>query len=457
MKRGLFLGGICGSLVGLIFLGLLSIIDQMPGNLPPDAQIESDTLDPASEEKSEVPAKDVFYDTRPALETSPKRVELGGAEVSPTLPLDVEGKISNFRVPSVEGRIEQSLDFGSFSEVLKLEKPRQFHTGSNRTRIANLVLPQTEVMPRPQILTRAAAPVSIIPVSQPTAALNIDPLDGLEDLDIRAFPGVQVRPLIDAAIVWNGPVSISAPQIESSSLPTSVPAPAPSLAAAQQTVTPEFIPAIEAFALPFVLAPELPIVSFVLLDTENDNVDLRDIAGLPFPVTIAVDASSETAFERSQQLANVGLELAVTGDLPAGAGYYEYVTAVPSAIAIVEGAGLGLSGSATRLNALRTDFLETGHGFLATTTQASSAVRRARSAGIPAATVFRDLDKNNQDARVMRRFIDQAAFLSRQEGIVILLARLRPETIEALQAWGVRDRSSTYNVAPLSTAMMALF
>ncbi len=216
--------------------------------------------------------------------------------------------------------------------------------------------------------------------------------------------------------------------------------------------------------MPFALAPTLPIVSFVLLDDGKRDVDPRALAALPFPVTVALDASGADVAKRSQAFSDVGIEVAVTGRAPDGAdtssqqaAYFSYVNAVPTAVAVVGGQGLGLRGAASRLADLRPEFLETGHGFLALDGAAQRTIRQARSAGIPAATVFRDLDGDGQSAKIIRRFADQATRKSRTEGIVILLARLTPATLEALAAWGTKDRSETHNVAPLSAALLAGF
>ena len=53
--------------------------------------------------------------------------------------------------------------------------------------------------------------------------------------------------------------------------------------------------------------------------------------------------------------------------------------------------------------------------------------------GVAAATLFRDFDKDGQDARVIRRFLDQAAFRARQDGSVVMLGRVRAE-VEKMRA-----------------------
>ena len=84
-----------------------------------------------------------------------------------------------------------------------------------------------------------------------------------------------------------------------------------------------------------------------------------------------------------------------------------------------------------------------------------TARKLAQKEGVPAATVFRDFDSEDQDAPTIRRFLDQAAFKASQEtNGVIMLGRLRPETISALLLWGLQDRASRVALAPVSALLL---
>ena len=57
----------------------------------------------------------------------------------------------------------------------------------------------------------------------------------------------------------------------------------------------------------------------------------------------------------------------------------------------------------------------------------------------------------------MRRFLDQAAFRAGQEEAgVIMMGRVRPDTISALLLWGLQDRASRVALAPVSALLLAL-
>jgi polysaccharide deacetylase 2 family uncharacterized protein YibQ len=54
---------------------------------------------------------------------------------------------------------------------------------------------------------------------------------------------------------------------------------------------------------------------------------------------------------------------------------------------------------------------------------------------------------------VIRRFLDQAAFRAGQDGGVIMLGRLRADTISALLLWGLQDRAGKVALAPISAVL----
>ena len=81
--------------------------------------------------------------------------------------------------------------------------------------------------------------------------------------------------------------------------------------------------------------------------------------------------------------------------------------------------------------------------------------RAAEQAGVPAVVVYRDLDIENQDARVVRRSVDQAAFRARQDSGVVLVGRMRPDTISALILWGTANQDGQVAIVPVSSVLTA--
>ena len=127
---------------------------------------------------------------------------------------------------------------------------------------------------------------------------------------------------------------------------------------------------------------------------------------------------------------------------------------MPEIVGVLEGTGEGLQGSREVADQVTRILQASGHGLVTQNKGLNSMPKLALKEGVPAAPVFRDFDSEGQGARVIRRFLDQAAFKAGQEGGVIMLGRLRPETIEALLVWGLADRVGSVALAPVSAVLL---
>ncbi|HKK86552.1 MAG TPA: divergent polysaccharide deacetylase family protein, partial [Roseovarius sp.] len=100
--------------------------------------------------------------------------------------------------------------------------------------------------------------------------------------------------------------------------------------------------------------------------------------------------------------------------------------------------------------------LDSGHGVVMHPKGLNTAQKLLSREGVSAASVFRDFDAKGQQATVIRRFLDQAAFKAGQEEVgVIMLGRMRAETVSALLLWGLQDRASRVALAPVSAVLKA--
>lgn len=132
-----------------------------------------------------------------------------------------------------------------------------------------------------------------------------------------------------------------------------------------------------------------------------------------------------------------------------------YLDAVPEAVAVMDGTFAGFRGDRAVAQQVAEIAAETGHGLLTFPQGLGTAAQVARQADVPVAEVFRDLDGLGQGNTVIRRFLDQAAFRAGQDGQVVLVGRLRAETISALLIWHQQDRAQRVNLAPLSATILA--
>jgi len=206
-------------------------------------------------------------------------------------------------------------------------------------------------------------------------------------------------------------------------------------------------------------APGLPLMSIILIEEEG-SVGAEALEEFPYPLTFAIDPADPEAVARMQARRAAGFEVMLLADLPRSAGPQDAETALPvwfdrlpEVVGILEGVDSGVQGNrplADQVSAIAADL---GYGLVLQDNGLNTVQKMALRDGVPAGVVFRDFDGAGQDPRAMRRFLDQAAFRAGQEGSVIMLGRLKPDTISALLIWGLQDRASRVSLVPVSTSL----
>lgn len=225
--------------------------------------------------------------------------------------------------------------------------------------------------------------------------------------------------------------------------------------------------AIRAHAAAFDNPDDKPLMSIVLIDSGVDltggPVGLAALQSFPYPLTFAVDASLADAATRMADYRRQGFEVMALIDLPAGATASDAevslsaaLRAVPEAVAVMEGPGTGLQENRDAADQIAQAVLATGHGLVLESKGLNTTHKLAAREGVPAGLIFRDFDSADQTPSVIRRFLDQAAFRAGQEGGVIMVGRVRPDTISALLLWGLQDRAERVTLAPISAVLTTL-
>jgi polysaccharide deacetylase 2 family uncharacterized protein YibQ len=186
------------------------------------------------------------------------------------------------------------------------------------------------------------------------------------------------------------------------------------------------------------------------------------LAGLAFPVTISLDPLQENAAGLMARYRDDGFEVAVLAKLPEGAlpsdveiTFESVFSTLPETIAVLDIGNGGLQTDRAVTDQVMNILASQGRGFVTVSQGLNMAVRAAEQAGVPAAVVYTDLDGDGQDARIVRRFVDQAAFRARQESGVVLVGRMRPDTISALILWGSTSQDNQIAIVPLSAVLNA--
>lgn len=233
----------------------------------------------------------------------------------------------------------------------------------------------------------------------------------------------------------------------------------------QLGAAPEDTSPLARYAQPFKNPEGKPLMSIVLMDDGVDldtaEIGLPALSSFPYPVSFAVDVRLVDAAKRMARYRAEGFDVLAMLDLPKGAQPSDAEVSLsvalngsPEIVGVLEGIGEGLQGSRAVADQVTGILKASGHGLVTQNKGLNSMPKLAVKEGVHAAHVFRDFDGAGQKIRVIRRFLDQAAFKAGQEGGVIMLGRLRPETIEALLVWGLADRAGSVALAPVSAVLL---
>ena len=246
-----------------------------------------------------------------------------------------------------------------------------------------------------------------------------------------------------------------------SSLPSVAPAPEPAaeLEAAPEPAANPDAPPFERFVAPFSNPDDKPLLSIVLIDDEG-SIGAEALQTFPYPLTFALNPFDPDAPEKMARYRAAGFEVLAMVDLPLDATAQDAETALEvglgtlnEVIGVIEGVDSGVQGSRPLSDQVTAILRDKGYGFITQNSGLNTVQKLAAREGVPSAFVFRDFDGANQTPTVMRRFLDQAAFRAGQEGGVIMLGRVRPDTVSALLLWGLQDRASRVALAPASAIL----
>ncbi|MGP6088845.1 divergent polysaccharide deacetylase family protein [Antarctobacter jejuensis] len=205
---------------------------------------------------------------------------------------------------------------------------------------------------------------------------------------------------------------------------------------------------------------DVPRMAVVLVDDGSGPLGPSGLQSFPFPISFAIAPTHPDAAGAAKGYRDLGFEVLVLGDLPEGAQATDVevtmsgiLDAVPQAVAVLEAPGGSLQETRAIAGQVAAYLAGSGHGLVMQPKGLNTAQKLALKDGVPAVTIFRDFDGEGQDTSMIRRTLDQAAFRARQEGGVVMMGRLRADTITALVLWGLQDRSGTIALVPVSTVL----
>jgi polysaccharide deacetylase 2 family uncharacterized protein YibQ len=261
------------------------------------------------------------------------------------------------------------------------------------------------------------------------------------------------------------------PAVEQNRLPSIAAEPDPEPAPGSQDDGPEAPGAGDAAAQPGAtplqrnaaaveVPAEAPRMAVVLIDDGAGPLGPEALESFPFPVTFALSPSHPDPGAAAAAYRALGFEVMVVGALPEGATPSDVevalggaLNAVPQAVGVLEDPTGSLQADRAVAAQVTEVLLASGHGLVTMPRGLNTAQKLARKSGVPAAVAFRDFDGEGQGPGVIRRIFDQAAFRARQDGAVVMLGRLRADTVSALVLWGLQDRAARIALVPVSLVL----
>ena len=217
------------------------------------------------------------------------------------------------------------------------------------------------------------------------------------------------------------------------------------------------MPPIKRFAVPFDDPENRPKLAIVLIDEGKGPVGIEALSTFPYPLAFAVDTSRDDAEDKMASYRAAGFEVLAMIDLPRAATPADVEVAmpvlmakVPEAVGVMEAPGDGIQFDRKVSDQVAQILASTGHGLLLYSKGLNTAQKLAAKNGVPSAVIFRDMDDKDQKPSAIRRFLNYGALNAGSEGGVVLVGRLRPDTVTALLLWGLEDRARQITVAPVS-------
>ncbi|MEO1293358.1 MAG: divergent polysaccharide deacetylase family protein [Pseudomonadota bacterium] len=224
--------------------------------------------------------------------------------------------------------------------------------------------------------------------------------------------------------------------------------------------------ALTQFAVPFAAGGDRPLMAIVLID-EGENPALRGgLAALPSPITFGVNADLPDATQVAGQYREAGFEisaiapgggpLALRAD--AGEGQVQATLArifqlVPGATTLMDPIGGPMPSNRSLSEIVLTSLKITGHGLLTHRGEGLNNVPLiADEVGVPSEVIYRIID-DEVGASNISLALERAVQDAERNGSVIVVGRVRQETVSTIFSWILGEQSDGIEIAPVSAVL----
>lgn len=459
MFKGLLAGGFGGAVIGGASLTVASLASEQPaGNSPPvvpqvsaPQAVQADAA--AGTAPQDVPPTMIAPDVEsistptvsaPTVETNPQLADTASADVPQT-----SGVSDTFTAP--KSTPAMNIDVTAEDPVLPNPQSIASQVPANEQDITVSTTPAA--LPE-LVLVADEAPVLSSPLDIPVPQPRHTDVVVIETPLVEQVPE---EPLEDSAAASSSTLPAGDSRVQVNRITTEDSA----ITVTDATPTVDLdAPALVQYGTIFDNVDNRPLMGIILMDDGSMSGASAAVASLPFDVTVVLDPTTDGAIERLATYRAAGIEVGVQSALPVNATPTDVEIALeatfatlPETVLLLDAGDGGLQNDRAVTEQAMERLAEDGRGIVVVSKGLNMALRAAEQLDVPAGVIFWDLDGQDQDARVIRRFLDQAAFRARQESGVLLLARVRPNTISALVLWGTANRAGQVAVAPVSAVL----
>jgi len=407
---------------------------ELPPTAPDKSGAETDTLEDLADVET-------APESLPVVQESSDQVE--APDVTPSADVTVSTEAP--AAPQAPSLVQDAPEVEALPEIV-IDLPKAPEVPTEDIATAD---PEPKAEPEPEIASEPSQEAEENPFEDSPIAV-----EGDEDTTPRELPRIAAVPQIGGEQETATGLTIGKRVV-----PLTERDDAPEADSAQGDVAAPGKP-IETYAATFDNPEAKPLMSIILIDDEG-AYGAEALQDFPYPLSFAVSPSDPNAAEKMARHREAGFEVLALADLPQAASAQDaevsmavWLETLPETVGILEGVHSGIQGNRKLADQVAAIAGDTGRGLITQDNGLNTVQKLAARNGVPSGVIFRDIDGARQDPKIMRRFLDQAAFRAGQEGTVVMLGRLRPDTISALLLWGLEDRGSRVAMAPISAVMM---
>lgn len=499
MIRGFVTGVIWGGVVAAAGLAVMSQVAPLPGAATaPQADI-APTIEPVTApealpslpepeqmpeilqkgpEPDEAPAPEVVEETDgPAVAevAAPPAADAAPADAMPDTPATASDPVVE-ALPAPEATAENAAQPSETEAEIPAVAPATPMTDApaapSMPEVAAADAPIPSLPSEPQVQPPPAAPAAPLAEVAPPQPDQVPPAAAPQDEALLTpAPEAEAMPVIIAPVEpeepagqlqTEGTLQDRVAGVTTNRLPRIGDEPA---SEAEAPPTPEVLAEgatpLDLFARPFANDEGKPLFALLLIDEGGDPALRAEVAKLPFPVTFVLDPLREDSLTSAMAYRSAGQEVAMLAvGLPAGAtaadmeqSFQALDLALPEAVAVVDAMEGGFQDSLDLARQAVPIVADQGRGLVTFDRGLNPADQVARREGVPSAVIFRILDSEGESVPKMRNYLDRAAFKAAQEGAVVVIGRLRPDTVAAILEWTVEGRAASVALAPLSAVL----